>query len=106
MPSNESSPPKEDTGRRDFLGRSALCIAATVGIGFVAAVPRPEAGQPGPVRTANCQACTGCAATCPKTAIAVTPDGPVIDRKLCVRCGVCTALCSVGGMTFSPRAQK
>lgn len=102
MASNESS----STGRRGFLGRSALCIAATVGIGFVATVPRPAKGQPGPVRTANCLACTGCAATCPKTAIAVTPDGPVIDRKLCVRCGVCAALCSVGGMTFSPRAEK
>lgn len=104
MPSDDRESRKNDTSRRNFLGRSALCATAAVGIGMLAALPRRQGGRPSPVRTALCEGCTGCAATCPKQAIAVSPDGPVIDRELCVRCGVCVTLCSVGGMTFSPEA--
>ena len=40
-----------------------------------------------------CIGCGRCVENCPKTAVTMTEDGPLIDRALCDVCGVCADLC-------------
>ncbi len=37
--------------------------------------------------------CTRCVAVCPKQAITLTDEGPVIDPDQCSRCGLCAGIC-------------
>lgn len=39
------------------------------------------------------EACALCVRSCPAGAIAMTPDGPVVDRKACVECLCCHEVC-------------
>lgn len=41
----------------------------------------------------NCTSCNACLADCPVDAIAITKDGPVIDRNKCIGCGKCISTC-------------
>lgn len=47
----------------------------------------------------DCCGCTACANICPKSAIAMQPDGlgflyPVIDDAKCIKCGLCKKVCA------------
>ena len=49
------------------------------------------------------QECRKCADECPTQAITVSKAGVVlIDRKLCVGCLACVAVCPIGAMRFYP----
>ena len=47
----------------------------------------------------DCCGCTACVNICPKSAIAMQPDGlgflyPVIDETKCIKCGLCKKVCA------------
>ena len=51
-------------------------------------------------RKEDCCGCTACYAICPKSAITMQPDEegfdyPVIDEKMCIRCGMCLKVCPI-----------
>lgn len=48
----------------------------------------------------RCTGCGACAAACPEKAVTVTPDGPVIDRKICLGCGLCVRACPHEALTL------
>lgn len=48
----------------------------------------------------RCTGCGACAAACPEKAMAVSPDGPVIDRKRCLGCGLCVRACPHEALTL------
>lgn len=49
------------------------------------------------------QECRRCVAECPTQAITVAKTGVVlIDKKLCVGCLACVAVCPIGAMRFYP----
>jgi len=49
------------------------------------------------------QECRKCVAECPVQAITVNKQGVVmIDKKLCVGCLACVAVCPIGAMRFYP----
>jgi carbon-monoxide dehydrogenase iron sulfur subunit len=49
------------------------------------------------------QECRKCVAECPTQAITIAKTGVVlIDKKLCVGCLACVAICPIGAMRFYP----
>jgi Fe-S-cluster-containing hydrogenase component 2 len=49
------------------------------------------------------QECRKCVAECPTQAISIAKTGVVlIDKKLCVGCLACVAVCPIGAMRFYP----
>lgn len=49
----------------------------------------------------KCIGCRTCVDTCPRQALALTPDGIVTDRSLCNLCGKCAELCPAMAMEMS-----
>jgi len=65
--------------------------------------------------TAQCSGCGNCSRDCPIEAIDRVADEaprfrkfgrPVVDRELCIGCGVCTLRCKAGAMKLHKRAQR
>ena len=46
----------------------------------------------------SCVGCGTCAGSCPRQAVMLKPEGPVIDRELCDGCGRCAAACPQGAL--------
>ena len=55
------------------------------------------------VRRAKCVKCGSCAQACPVEAIAMMPDGPVMDYAKCIACFCCHEMCRYEAMTLSRR---
>ncbi|MBO5552247.1 MAG: 4Fe-4S binding protein, partial [Lachnospiraceae bacterium] len=54
----------------------------------------PERGRPViDACRVGCIACTKCVQTCPKEAIQMNGNTPVIDYEKCVKCGLCKKNC-------------
>lgn len=59
----------------------------------------------------KCVGCGGCAAICPKNAIAMTPDAegflrPAVNEELCVTCGLCQKVCPVESVALKTGEKK
>ncbi len=47
----------------------------------------------------KCLRCGGCVAVCPVDALVLTENGIEIDERRCISCGNCEKLCPVGSIT-------
>lgn len=55
----------------------------------------------------KCISCGTCVAICPVEAISFDKDGKaVIDRKKCIRCGSCQASCPVEAIDLNKNVEK
>lgn len=55
----------------------------------------------------KCISCGTCVAICPVEAISFDKDGKaVIDRKKCIRCGSCQASCPVEAIDLNKNEEK
>lgn len=58
----------------------------------------------------KCTGCTACVAVCPKNALTIGQDNygfyrPVLDEKLCVKCGLCEKVCPINSEAWKESRQ-
>jgi ferredoxin len=46
-----------------------------------------------------CLRCSGCVAVCPKSALNLSEHGIECDPEKCVSCGICVNFCPVGALS-------
>lgn len=59
----------------------------------------------------HCSGCTACYTACPKHAITMTPDElgfkyPIINKELCIECGICIKVCSFCNPKLNDNPQR